>query len=86
MPAPRAGSRWCSAARKWSASSKPSTGSGLWPARWQARLKPRVALVTAYAAGLRLSEVAALQCADIDSSRGVIRIARGNSLPPSRKR
>jgi integrase/recombinase XerD len=40
-------------------------------------LKPRVALVTAYAAGLRLSEVVALQCADIDSSRGVIRIARG---------
>jgi len=37
-------------------------------------LKPRVALVTAYAAGLRLSEVVALQCADIDSSRGVIRI------------
>jgi integrase/recombinase XerD len=40
-------------------------------------LKPRVALVTAYAAGLRLSEVVALQCADIDSTRSVIRIARG---------
>lgn len=40
-------------------------------------LKTRVALVTAYAAGLRLSEVVALKVGDIDSKRMVIRIARG---------
>jgi site-specific recombinase XerD len=40
-------------------------------------LKARVALTTAYAAGLRLSEVVALQVCDIDSKRMVIRIARG---------
>jgi site-specific recombinase XerD len=40
-------------------------------------LKARVALTTAYAAGLRVSEVAALKVGDIDSRRMVIRIARG---------
>ena len=40
-------------------------------------IKLRVALVTAYAAGLRVSEEVALQCSDIKSDRGVIRIARG---------
>jgi integrase/recombinase XerD len=40
-------------------------------------LKARVALTTAYAAGLRLSEVVALKVCDIDSQRMVIRIARG---------
>src|SRR5262249_2163812 len=37
-------------------------------------LKSRVALTTAYAAGLRVSEVIALQISDIDSKRMVIRI------------
>jgi integrase len=36
-----------------------------------------VALTTAYAAGLRASEVAALKVADIDSRRMVMRIERG---------
>jgi len=36
-----------------------------------------VALTTAYAAGLRVSEVAALKVSDIDSSRMVMRIAHG---------
>jgi integrase len=40
-------------------------------------LKARVALTTAYAAGLRVSEVAALKVSDIDSSRMVLRIERG---------
>ena len=40
-------------------------------------LKARVALTTAYAAGLRVSEVAALKVGDIDSSRMVIRIEHG---------
>src|SRR5262245_3024130 len=40
-------------------------------------LKSRVALTTAYAAGLRVSEVIALQISDIDSKRMVIRIAHG---------
>lgn len=40
-------------------------------------LKARVALTTAYAAGLRLSEVVALEVSDIDSGRMVIRIERG---------
>jgi integrase/recombinase XerD len=40
-------------------------------------LKPRVALTTAYAAGLRVSEVAALKVSDIDSSRLVMRIEHG---------
>src|SRR5271157_146683 len=40
-------------------------------------LKARVALTTAYAAGLRVSEVAALKVRDIDSRRMVVRIERG---------
>jgi hypothetical protein len=40
-------------------------------------LKARVALTTAYAAGLRVSEVAALKVRDIDSSRMVKRIEHG---------
>jgi site-specific recombinase XerD len=40
-------------------------------------LKARVALTTAYAAGLRVSEVTSLKVADIDSRRMVIRIERG---------
>lgn len=40
-------------------------------------LKHRVALTTAYAAGLRAAEVASLKLADIDSSRMVIRVEHG---------
>jgi site-specific recombinase XerD len=40
-------------------------------------LKSRVALTTAYAAGLRVSEVVALKLRDIDSDRRVIRIENG---------
>jgi len=40
-------------------------------------LKCRAALTTAYAAGLRASEVASLKAPDIDSSRMVIRIEQG---------
>jgi site-specific recombinase XerD len=40
-------------------------------------LKSRVALTTAYAAGLRLSEVVTLKVGDIDSKRMVIRVERG---------
>ena len=40
-------------------------------------LKARVALTTAYAAGLRVSEVAGLRVKDIDSQRMVIRIENG---------
>lgn len=40
-------------------------------------LKCRAALTTAYAAGLRASEVAGLMIADIDSGRGVIRVRHG---------
>ena len=40
-------------------------------------IKARVALTTAYAAGLRLSEVVALKAANIDSRRMVIQIERG---------
>ena len=40
-------------------------------------LKSRVALTTAYAAGLRVSEVAALKVGDIDSDRMVMRIENG---------
>ena len=40
-------------------------------------LKARVPLTTAYAAGLRVSEVAALKVRDIDSRRMVVRIERG---------
>ena len=42
-----------------------------------ANLKHRVALTTAYAAGLRAAEVASLKLTDIDSSRMVIRIEHG---------
>jgi len=40
-------------------------------------LKARVALTTAYAAGLRVSEVVALKVRDIDSRRMVLRIEHG---------
>jgi integrase/recombinase XerD len=40
-------------------------------------LKHRAALMTAYAAGLRVSEVVALKITDIDSQRMVIRIEQG---------
>jgi integrase/recombinase XerD len=40
-------------------------------------LKHRVALTTAYAAGLRAAEVAGLKIADIDSGRMVIRVEQG---------
>jgi site-specific recombinase XerD len=40
-------------------------------------LKHRVLLMTAYAAGLRLSEVTQLRVADIDSQRMVIRVCQG---------
>jgi integrase/recombinase XerD len=40
-------------------------------------LKARVALTTAYAAGLRASEAACIKVADIDSSRMVIRVEQG---------
>jgi integrase/recombinase XerD len=40
-------------------------------------LKNRTALTTAYAAGLRVSEVVALKLADIDSGRMLIRIEQG---------
>ena len=40
-------------------------------------LKSRAALTTAYAAGLRASEVAGLRVADIDSARGVIIVRHG---------
>lgn len=42
-----------------------------------ANLKHRVALTTAYAAGLRAAEVASLKLADIDSSRMVLRVEQG---------
>jgi len=40
-------------------------------------LKHRVLLMTTYAAGLRVSEVAALKVADIDSSRMMLRVRTG---------
>ncbi|MDA9391720.1 hypothetical protein WN73_13960 [Bradyrhizobium sp. CCBAU 45394] len=45
--------------------------------KWRMRWKPsksRAALTTAYAAGLRASEVAGLRIEDIDSARGVIQV------------
>ncbi len=52
-------------------------------------IKHRAMLVTAYAVGLRLSEVASLQVTDIDSKRMVIRVQQGKGrkdryvmLPP----
>jgi integrase/recombinase XerD len=41
------------------------------------RLKDRALLMTAYAAGLRISEVVALRVKDIDSRRMVIRVRQG---------
>ena len=41
------------------------------------RLKDRALLMTAYAAGLRISEVVALRVEDIDSRRMVIRVRQG---------
>jgi site-specific recombinase XerD len=41
------------------------------------RLKQRAALSTAYAAGLRTSEVCRLRVGDVDSGRGVLRIEQG---------
>jgi integrase len=43
-------------------------------------LKARVALTTAYAAGLRVSEVAALKARDIDNQRMVMRIEHGKGV------
>jgi site-specific recombinase XerD len=40
-------------------------------------LKPRVVLTTIYAAGLRLDEAIHLEATDIDSSRMLLRVARG---------
>jgi site-specific recombinase XerD len=42
-----------------------------------ARLKHRALLLTAYAAGLRVSEVVALQVSDLDGERGVLRVRQG---------
>jgi integrase/recombinase XerD len=42
-----------------------------------ANLKHRIALMTAYAAGLRVSEVVRLKLTDIDSSRMLIRVDEG---------
>ena len=42
-----------------------------------ANIKHRAMLVTAYGAGLRLSEVAALRVADIDSKRMMIHVVKG---------
>jgi integrase len=43
-------------------------------------LKHRTALMTAYAAGLRVSEVVHLKIADIDSSRMLIRVEQGRAV------
>jgi integrase/recombinase XerD len=63
-PRSRRNCRWCSAARRSSASCRPG-------------LRNRAALTTAYGAGLRVCEVAALKVGDIDSSRMVIRVEHG---------
>jgi len=44
-----------------------------------ARLKHRTILITAYAAGLRISEVTRLKVTDIDSQRMMIRVEQGKS-------
>ena len=51
-------------------------------------LKHRMALTTAYAAGLRVSEVVRLKIADIDSARMLLRVeqGKGGKSLPSRKR
>ena len=43
-------------------------------------LRNRVAMTTAYASGLRISEAARLKTADIDSSRMVIRVESGKGV------
>ncbi len=48
-------------------------------------LKSRAALTTAYAAGLRAAEATSLKVAGIDSSRMVIRVEQGKSLPLRRR-
>ena len=45
-------------------------------------LKHRTALMTAYAAGLRVSEVVPLKIADIDSGRMLIRVEQGKGGTP----
>ncbi len=42
-----------------------------------ARIKHRAAILVAYGAGLRVAEICALQCADIDSERMLIRVRDG---------
>jgi integrase/recombinase XerD len=62
----RASCRSCSAPTKWFSSLEAVSS-----------LKSRAALTTAYAAGLRASEVAGLRIEDIDSARGVIQVRHG---------
>ena len=66
MPASRASCRWCSSADEVVRFLEAVPG-----------LKHRAALTTAYAAGLRVSEVGRAKVADIDSSRMVIRVEQG---------
>ena len=47
-------------------------------------LKQRAILMTAYAAGLRVSEVVHLKVTDIDSQRMMIRVCQGKNLKCSR--
>jgi integrase/recombinase XerD len=54
-----------------------STEEVVWFLEAVPSLKCRAALTTAYAAGLRASEVASLKVADLDSSRMVIRVQQG---------
>src|ERR1700693_430751 len=48
-------------------------------------LKYRAALSVAYGAGLRANEVVSLKIGDLDSTRMVIRVEQGKSLPPRRR-
>src|SRR5437899_200655 len=48
-------------------------------------LKYKAALSVAYGAGLRASEIISLKVEDIDSTRMVIRVEQGKSLPPRRR-